>query len=353
MSNQHLLRELNSRRMWSETADPSTEYALKMAIENNFEKCRYDLCDSTREHGAQPALGFAADDKPAILKKYRYLWAISRSIRVSSLVELGVFRGASADAFLDANPNMHYLGVDDFLPHVEDCGPNFAEATRLSPEEQSKKVLEFLTRFRGHTEVELRIANLRQLDELPQSDAVHVDAAHDFHNERHDLELAITAGPQYILVDDYDGTVGEKHATNHFLSKHSDVVAAIVPIEYHGGGALVALNQLDREAVLQQRAAEREIERLTVGKWIYHRVGYDSRPVELLSDGMIGDGSAFYEWCWRIDAWGEGHLLTIASRYGETCRLRQVGEDRFEGRWLTFERMPVELVRVQPGKTAI
>ncbi len=87
-----------------------------------------------------------------------------------------------------------------------------------------------------------------------------------------------------------------------------------------------------------------------VGKYTYRRVGHDERVMELLPDGKIGQGSADCERVWKLDQTSSGELLTIIGIHGgPTCHLSPSEDGVFRGRWLNFEKMPIELIPIKSG----
>lgn len=47
-------------------------------------------------------------------KKYRYFYAVSKTIQPIKMIELGSFAGSSADAYISASPTVEYTGIDLF-----------------------------------------------------------------------------------------------------------------------------------------------------------------------------------------------------------------------------------------------
>jgi SAM-dependent methyltransferase len=89
-----------------------------------------------------------------------------------------------------------------------------------------------------------------------------------------------------------------------------------------------------------------------LGNYIYRRVGYDERPMELLEGGQIGDGNGGCERVWAVEQTPVGPVVTIYGEHGgPTCHLRLDFDDILRGSWLAHERMPIELVR-QAGRAA-
>jgi hypothetical protein len=341
-----LYKEFVAQKYLAPTINPIREFDLQKQIEAYVSECTYEMHESYNVFKALKALRYHAD-RPAFVKKYRNLWAISKTLQADSMIELGVLSGGSADVFLDANPTMKYRGIDDFLIREEDVGKmDIKEETGGGfLEDCYGWVKRLLVETRGYPHVILQRSDLRNLHSLPSVEFVNVDAAHDFHSQRRDLELAITAAPRFIYIDDFDGTSGEKAATEHFISKFRNSILALIPFDHTGGGVLLLLEGHDRESLIQNVALQDSIETLMAGWWEYRRIGYDSRMLELLPGGLIGNGCAELEVSWRVDIENGATYVSLSGKRVVTCRLGEVSKDLYRGRWNSFERMPVELVR--------
>lgn len=78
------------------------------------------------------------------------------------------------------------------------------------------------------------------------------------------------------------------------------------------------------------------------GRYVYHRIGYDSRPMELREDGTIGEGSGGNEKSWTVRAVANRECLSILGEHGKVCcTLEADSLGSFRGRWNEFERMPI------------
>ena len=80
----------------------------------------------------------------------------------------------------------------------------------------------------------------------------------------------------------------------------------------------------------------------------YYRIGSDERTLELRPDGTVGDGGGDLERRWRMSEHRGEPVLTISSDELDTCALRLDPDGVWRGRWMAFERMPVELVALGP-----
>ena len=82
---------------------------------------------------------------------------------------------------------------------------------------------------------------------------------------------------------------------------------------------------------------------LTSRRFLYKRLGYDQRPMSFLIDGTVGVGAARCEQFWKVFLKDGSVQLDIFSNAGLTCRLLQDGSKLWKGRWLHYEKMPIEL----------
>ena len=91
----------------------------------------------------------------------------------------------------------------------------------------------------------------------------------------------------------------------------------------------------------------------TPGRWFtYVRVSSDERRLELLPDHRIGRGGSRCERRWRVIMEGGSPRLEILGDRFVTCRLARHADGVWRGRWLRFERMPVELTALSPDGDA-
>jgi Methyltransferase domain len=74
----------------------------------------------------------------------------------------------------------------------------------------------------------------------------------------------------------------------------------------------------------------------------YSRVGYDERPLLLRRDGTIGSGGGDAERFWFVRQSGDERMLVIGSETKVTCALHPDADGVWRGRWVDYERMPIE-----------
>jgi hypothetical protein len=83
--------------------------------------------------------------------------------------------------------------------------------------------------------------------------------------------------------------------------------------------------------------------------FLYRRVGYHSRPMELGPDHTIARGAGQFERWWFVDAAVMPSRLSIWGEPGLTCSLTQHADGVWRGIWCRRQEMPVELI---PGALA-
>lgn len=143
--------------------------------------------------GTFPLAEFAANVLPkdqwrlnAWVQVYRSLWDTVRELQPRSIVEIGCRAGYSAWTFLSALPDATVHSID---ANLNEHG-GFVGAMRHAET--------YLPRDRWT----LQEANSHDLTSLPACDMVYVDGDHSEMGCYRDLQLALTAKPKWILVDD-------------------------------------------------------------------------------------------------------------------------------------------------------
>jgi predicted O-methyltransferase YrrM len=190
---------------------------------------------------------FYLQQREAFLHKYRSFYAVSKTIAPERMIELGVCAGAGADAYLSATPQAEYTGIDTFGEPFSPEDDSPWKVLRVDDDSLWKPydIAERLLKERGFKRYKLITANLRHLARLPHSaDLVIVDAAHDFENEYADLQLALSAHPHFIFVDDAEDEAQAKPAIEKFLSEDlKGRVEYTLPLDYIGGGLIIKLKK--------------------------------------------------------------------------------------------------------------
>ncbi|HSP61771.1 MAG TPA: hypothetical protein VLQ90_02195 [Pyrinomonadaceae bacterium] len=221
------------RNIWGRSKGPPTAEEFREQFEANLLNCKWKphpLYNVFTQYDQERYLA----QKEAFLHKYLCFYAVSRTISPRKIIELGACAGASGDPYLSAAPKADYLGIDIFGVSLR-----HDDAAEWDP----YKVAEQLFCDRGFGSWRLLRADLRTLNELPApADFVVVDAAHDVDNEYADLQLALTADPTFIFVDDAEAENEAKPAIEKFLKEDlRDRVAYTFAVEYVGGGLVIRL----------------------------------------------------------------------------------------------------------------
>jgi len=86
---------------------------------------------------------------------------------------------------------------------------------------------------------------------------------------------------------------------------------------------------------------------LTTHLFDYQRVGYDRRQMSFRNNGLIGRGSAGREVYWGLCNDNGTVVLDIRAQKELTCRLKQTEVGLWEGSWVVFEKMPVQLKAIE------
>jgi hypothetical protein len=92
---------------------------------------------------------------------------------------------------------------------------------------------------------------------------------------------------------------------------------------------------------------QRVIDELTGQRFLYRRVGYDERPMRLDAGGVVGEGSAECERRWYVNIDDGQAILTISRLDRPTCHLVRGIDGVWRGRWLEFEKMPIEFIPME------
>lgn len=178
------------------------------------------------------------DRARVFLCKYKCFYAISKTIAPKKIIEMGVCGGSSGDAYLSAAPEAEYLGIDLF-----NLNTRHDDQSSWDPYDVARRLFE----SRGFPNYQLLKTDLRTLSSLPyQADFVIVDAAPDVESAYSDLQLALTASPTFVFVDDADDLNDAKPAIDKFLSHDiNGRIAYTVHIAYQGGGLVIKLKDAD------------------------------------------------------------------------------------------------------------
>ncbi|MDT4965626.1 MAG: hypothetical protein QOJ64_363 [Acidobacteriota bacterium] len=213
---------------------PSSAETFEKSFYRNLSACRWEphpLFSVFTQYDQE----YYIERKDDFLHKYRSFYAVARTIRPSSIIELGTSAGSGADAYLSAAPTATYVGYDVFGKDI-----HHLHQTEWDPYDIATRLFD----SRGFN-YQLIKTDLRKLERLPfRSDLVVVDAGHDFENEYADLKLALTADPFFIFVDDSDDAGAAELALQRFLGEDlKNRVDYTVRVYYQGGGLVIKLKE--------------------------------------------------------------------------------------------------------------
>lgn len=184
---------------------------------------------------AQPDKDFYYQQEKAFIHKYKVFRAISKVLQPKSITELGTCAGSSADAYLDGvGWKAFYNGYDAWW----DAAPYYVDGVKQDWNRHS--ICKSLFCDRGFKNYKLFKKDLRTLRKVEKADLAIVDAMHDYRNCYQDLNLALTASPKHILVDD---SIGECiiEATNDWCADHNKMILARDEIMHVTGAHLITL----------------------------------------------------------------------------------------------------------------
>lgn len=144
-----------------------------------------------------------------------------------------------------------------------------------------------------------------------------------------------------LLQHDFAGKQLFHHRANHakWRFKNNVEVPGFSPREE----CLAYLEDLKKLVFPWKRMSENEriLASTLVGKrFLYTRIGHDSRPMVLSDDGAVGEGAARCESLWWIE---EDQLVISSDDLTVTFRAEKRADNLWEGRWIDYEKMPVEL----------
>jgi 2-polyprenyl-3-methyl-5-hydroxy-6-metoxy-1,4-benzoquinol methylase len=188
------------------------------AILQEFQTSAYDF--QAIAHPDDPL----RDRFPAWVDYYRLKWAIARTLKPQSILEIGVRYGYSAHAFLDAMPDSRYVGID------LDCT---AAGGVKGAIDWAKQILQPF-------QAALIVADSQAMSQFPgdRYDLIHVDGQQDGDSSFHDLKLAIDQA-DYVLVDGYHWSTANFQAVNDFLRQNRDRIAWYGTIPGYAGELLI------------------------------------------------------------------------------------------------------------------
>lgn len=166
---------------------------------------------------------------------------------------------------------------------------------------------------------------------------VSVDEFNNLFREHIDPDLNDRAAGIFKLLDPGPAGKDAYHGLSGRLLKQLVAEPESLPIKY-GRGVRKFNSELKNTRELALRDG------LVKTAFLYERVGYDRRPIELMPDGHIGYGAKAFETFWDVEVNIDGAaVLSFCSHHDLTCELEYSGDRHWKGKWIAHEKMPVEL----------
>lgn len=184
---------------------------------------------------------FPADEQAELYYRIKYRIA-AQLPPITSIVEIGVRAGYSAYAFLAAQPQARYMGID------ADQGEWGGEAGYF---DRARTVLQGFA-------VDFLRADSQRLRALPADyDFAHIDGDHSYLGTLHDLNLCAASCP-FLLVDDYDFISTVRAAVNEFIVRNRWGYHYVPDHGFRGNMVLRDPHSLHREPPTPQSKDDRE-----------------------------------------------------------------------------------------------
>lgn len=97
---------------------------------------------------------------------------------------------------------------------------------------------------------------------------------------------------------------------------------------------------------------EKNIAQNLIGRYKYTRIGLDSRELQLLDNGVIGDGKAGCERRWSVVLIDNiPNIVVIGAAHKDSEIATFFAQDdgsgvKFNGKWTVFEKCPIEMIKI-------
>jgi hypothetical protein len=157
---------------------------------------------------------------------FEWYYAISKTIKPSSFLEIGVRFGFSFLPTLLGSSNLKYaLGWD-----LETYGNNEIAVNNISKY------------YKGSCDWEIHHIDSQQQNTLPIFfDLVSIDGCHDYDCKIHDLNLAMN-NSHYAIIDDYDYIPEVRSSVNNFMLNNNKRISWYLYLPTFRGSILVKFN---------------------------------------------------------------------------------------------------------------
>lgn len=136
----------------------------------------------------------------------------------------------------------------------------------------------------------------------------------------------------------FDGSGPINHYNHHWIKE------AFLERQKYWSGTIYSWNEMTEE--------EKNIAQSLIGKYKYTRVNLDSRTLELLDDGNIGEGKAGCERRWTLRLINNiPHIICIGAAHKDSEIAMFFAKDdgsgkNFNGQWTAFERCNISLEKL-------
>ncbi len=169
---------------------------------------------------------------------YNLKYAIVKTLKPKSILEIGVRYGYSAITFLKAAPNASYLGIDNDSNTFGGSNGAISWAQKITQNYNAKFLL----------------ANTQEMRALPGEyyDLIHVDGQQDGDGTFHDLEMALEKA-RYILVDGYFWSTENMLSATYFLKKYSKFIEYAITLPGYAGEYIIKTKEIARNLFIKYR----------------------------------------------------------------------------------------------------
>jgi hypothetical protein len=245
---------------------------------------------------------------------YARKYHIASLLQPASIVEIGVKPGYAACAFLEANPQASYLGIDS-----------------------DPKLADFI---RGHFPGS-DISVMSDFRKVSKPDLIHVNCDQTIEKCLTGLNTAAAYQPKFILVGECDTVIDVRRAVDKFLNESV--------YRYVRLGGEVLMQSADEELVVMPKRFATESKESSLWKRLvnnrFHFMrsdGFVIGTVKLDATGSITEYSHFNERYWRV----RHGLLEFVDEFGKvSTRFVNIENDTLSGPFIFQPHVIHKLVK--------
>jgi len=160
---------------------------------------------------------------------YEWYWAVAKTIKPKTFMEIGVKLGFSFLSTLAATDTIEYaLGWD-----LQTYGSDHNEISRAN-------ITEY---YKGTSRWEILHMDSQAQSELPQFfDLVSIDGCHDYNCKIHDLNIA-AKNCRYIILDDYDYLPNVRNSVSQWMRDNVKIIDWALYIPTFRGSQLIKIKE--------------------------------------------------------------------------------------------------------------